>query len=216
MIRAWHFIAGGRLRDGTTAPKDGKWLKFDDEPILCVQGLHASIDAFDALAFAQGETLCLVDCAGTVIHESDKLVCTERRIVVRMDATPLFRYFARQRALSVLHLYPGEPAQCVLDFLMGDDEASSAAWAAARSAAWAAARSSSSAASSAASLAASSAASSAARATSSSASSAVSSAVWAAAMATSSSALSAALSASFSAARTEFNALVNDAFADWL
>ena len=155
MIRAWHFIAGGRLRDGTTAPKDGEWLKFDDEPILCVQGLHASIDAFDALSFAPGETLCLVDCAGTVIHASDKLVCTERRIVVRMDATPLLRYFARQRALSVLHRYPGEPAQCVLDFLMGDDEASSAA-------------------------------------------------------------SSAALLASFSAARTDFNAMVNDAFADWL
>jgi hypothetical protein len=197
MIRAWHFIAGGRLRDGTTAPKDGKWLKFDGKPILCEQGLHASIDAFDALSFAPGETLCLVDCAGTVLHGNDKIVCTERRIVVRMDATPLLRYLARQQALSVLHLYPGEPAQCVLDFLMGDDEAREAAWSAARSAesatrseAWAAV------------WAARAAAWSAVR-------SAAWSEVWSAAW-------SEAWSEAWSALRADFNALVADAFEDWL
>jgi hypothetical protein len=78
--------------------------------------------------------LCLVECGGIVLHNSDKLVCTERTILARMDAEPLLRYYARQQALSVVHLW--DAPQVVLDYLMGDD----AALAAAGAAAWAAAR----------------------------------------------------------------------------
>ena len=183
MIRAWHFLNGDKLRDGTTAPPNGKWLKYAGAPVMCETGLHASIDPFDALRHAPGNTLCLVDCAGTVIHASDKLVCTERRIVVRMDAEQMLRYFARQQALSVIHLYPGEPEQCVLDFLMGDDAEWSAEW----DAAWAEARA------------------------------AAKAAAWAAAWSAAKSAeRAAAWAAAWSAAWDDFNALVNDAFADWL
>ena len=41
MIRAWHFLAGNKLRDGTTAPKDGEWLKFAGKPIMSVNDLCA-------------------------------------------------------------------------------------------------------------------------------------------------------------------------------
>ena len=151
-IRAWHFV-GDTLRDGSPIPADGVLLKFDGKPIPCHQGLHASEHPFDALQFAPGSTLCLVECGGIVVpHGSpvDKIACTERRIIVRMDADPLLRYFARQQAISVAHLW--DMPQVVCDYLMGDDAlmaatrdvawaaAWAAAWDAARDAAWAAAR----------------------------------------------------------------------------
>ena len=85
-IRAWHFV-GAKLRDGSAIPADGVKLRFAGEPIMCKRGLHASIDPFDALQYAPGSTLCLVDCSGKVIEGHDKLVCTERTIVARIDAT---------------------------------------------------------------------------------------------------------------------------------
>jgi len=143
-VKAWHFV-GDRLRDGSQIPKDGKTLVYPGQPILCERGLHASLSPFYALQYAPGNTLCLVECGGTVLHSGDKLVCTERTILARMDAEPLLRQFARSQALAVLHLW--EPPQVVLDYLMGDDAAGdaagdaawAAAWDAARAAAWAAA-----------------------------------------------------------------------------
>jgi hypothetical protein len=173
-VRAWHFV-NSTLRDGRPVPRDGELLRFNDNPILCKQGLHASLDPFDALSFAPGGTLCLVECGGQIKYDNDKLVCTERTIVVRMDAEPLLRWFARMQALSVAHLYNAAP-QVLLDYLMTGDEsirdaALGAAWDAAWCAAWDAA--------------------------------------WGAAW-------DAAWDAAWGAARKDFNALVNEAFADWL
>jgi hypothetical protein len=141
-IRAYHFV-GKTLRDGRPVPKDGELLKFDGEPILCRQGLHASIDPFDALQYAPGATLCLDDVGGTMDIGDDKLCGTERTIVRRIDATELLRYFARMQALSVIHLWRDDPPDVVLDYLMtGDEKLRAAAEAAARAAAdaaWAAA-----------------------------------------------------------------------------
>jgi hypothetical protein len=161
MIRAWHFLNGDKLRDGSTAPPDGEWLHFYGGIVMCESGLHASIDPFDALKYAPGNTLCLVDCDGKIMQGDDKLVCSMRRIVVRMDAEPLLRYFARQQALSVVHLW--DAPDVVLAYLMGDDTAGAAAQAAAGAAAWDAA--------------------------------------W---------------DAAWAATRKDFNALVNEAFEDWL
>lgn len=139
-IRAWHFLhEGDKLRTGEVAPADGKWLTLPGTPRICVYGLHASRDPFDALEHAPGPVLCLVDCAGMVDEHEDKLVCTGRRIVARMDAAPLLRHFARQQALSVAHLW--EPPEIVLDWLVGGlarSAAWSAAWSAALSAEWSA------------------------------------------------------------------------------
>ena len=145
MIRAWHFI-GDTLRDGRPVPQDGVWLEHDGPLVICQSGLHASLDPFDALQYAPGPILCLVECDGDIHHQRDKLVCRRRRIVARRDATEGLRYFARMQALSVAHLW--EPPDVVLDYLMTGDEvnrdaaraaALSAAWAAARDAAWSAA-----------------------------------------------------------------------------
>ena len=192
-MKAWHFV-GNTLRDGSPIPADGVKLVYPHTPILCKRGLHASIDPFDALQYAPGENLCLVECGGVVLHQNDKLVCTERTIIARMDATHMLRYYARMQALSVVHLW--DAPDSVLDYLMTGDEATRAA---ARAAAWAAARD-------AARDAAWAAASAAARAA---AWAAARDAAWAAAWA-------AARDAARDAARADFQRLVIECFSDFL
>jgi hypothetical protein len=139
-ILAWHFV-GKTLRDGSPVPKNGKTLKYNGEIKLCSTGYHASVEAFDALQYAPGNTLCRVKCAGEIIDGGDKIVCSERTIIQRMDATDMLRYFARMQALSVMHLYPNDTDDVVFDYLMtGNEYLRAAAWAAAGDAAWAAAR----------------------------------------------------------------------------
>ncbi len=126
-MKAWHFV-GKTLRDGTPIPADGVKLVHTGPLVCCESGFHASLHPFDALRYAPGETLCLVDSTGKTIQQNDKLVSRERTIISRIDATFLLRYFARQQALSVIHLW--KPPQVVLDYLAGDDSKRKAAWAA--------------------------------------------------------------------------------------
>ncbi len=138
---AWHFV-NETLRDGSPIPKDGVWLEHKGKAVICSSGLHWSRDPFDALEYAPGPTLCLVEVRGIVAEQSDKGVSLERKIIARMDATEMLRYFSRMQALSVIHLWDAPDIVC--DYLMTGDEgirdaAWAAAWAAARAAAWAAA-----------------------------------------------------------------------------
>jgi len=145
MIRAYHFI-GATLRDGSPVPPDGEWLEYTGKCVMCESGLHASRHPFDALQYAPGNILCLVECDGIADEQLDKIVCSRRRIVAHFNATDLLRSFARQCASDVLHLLDGplSSTQVVRDFLAtGDkslrDAARVAAEAAARDAAWVAA-----------------------------------------------------------------------------
>src|SRR3990167_10327900 len=103
---AWHFC-GATLRDGSPIPRDGKWLQYDGPLKMCESGLHFSRNPFDALEYAPGATLCLVEIGGTIIEPANenKGICSRRKIITRMDATELCRYFARQCALSVSNLW---------------------------------------------------------------------------------------------------------------
>ena len=141
-VMAYHFV-GETLRDGRPVPPDGEWLEHSGRCVLCRSGLHASRSPFDALKYAPGATLCLVECAGVEGEEGDKLVCRRRRIVKRIDATDLLRKFARQCALDVIHLW--DAPDVVRRYLETGDEslraaARDAAWVDAWSAARAAAR----------------------------------------------------------------------------
>ena len=142
---AWHFV-GDKLRDGRQVPEDGEWLEYRGPLVLCESGLHWSREPFDALTYAPGPTLCLVEVGGEIVEGDDKGISTHRKIIARMDATELLRYFARMQALSVIHLNEGLcNSEVVCDYLMtGDESLRAAAWAAARDAArdaaWAAAR----------------------------------------------------------------------------
>jgi len=193
---AWHFLAEGSvMRDGRIAPADGVKLVHTGDVIPCSRGLHASAHPFDALQYAPGPVLCLVECGGIIKEHGnpvDKIACSERTIIARMDATPLLRWFARMQALSVAHLLGDAPPDVVLDYLMtGDKSIMAAAWDAAMDAARATARD---------------AAWAAARAT-----------AWAAARATArDAAWAAARAAARASARADFAALVHEAFEDWL
>lgn len=137
MTLAWHFV-GDKLRDGRPVPPDGETLRHDGPLELCETGLHASERLIDALQFAPSATLCRVECGGKILHDTDKLVSSERTILWRIDATDLLHQFARQCALDVAHLW--KMPDVVRRYLeTGDKTIRDAAWAAARDAAWAAA-----------------------------------------------------------------------------
>ena len=190
---AFHFVAD-KLRDGRPIPKDGEWLKHEGPTSICYYGLHASWRVSDALRYAPGPTLCLVEVSDIDEQQVDKLVCKRRRIVARFDATELLRADARASALACLKHWKDEVPQSVVDWLtIGDEKYRSAARSAAWNAAWNAARSAARSATwSAAWSAAESAAWRAAR-------SAAESAAWSAAESAESAARSAAWSAAWSA-----------------
>ena len=137
MTLAYHFC-GPTLRDGRPIPADGEWLVHEGRVEICKTGLHASRHPFDALQYAPGATLCLVECEDIVTEHDDKFVCRRRMIVKRMDATDPLREAARRFALSVIHLWDAK--QVVKDFLETGNEslraasAARAAWNAARAA----------------------------------------------------------------------------------
>ena len=144
-IKAYHFTSD-TISDGSPIPKRGVWLKHTGEVIPCQSGLHASIHPFDALQYAPGKYLHLVEVGGKIQHHSnDKIVGSKRRILKTIDAEKLMRDFARWNAMQVIHLWKDVP-KVVLDFLKTGDEslmdaAWSAAWSATRTTAWDAARS---------------------------------------------------------------------------
>ncbi len=223
---AWHFV-GDKLRDGRPVPADGEWLEYKGALVMCESGLHWSREPFDALEYAPGPILCLVEVAGEIVEDkgADKGLSSRRKIIARMDATELMRYFARMQALSVIHLNEDLcNSEVVCDYLMtGDESIRDAAWAAARDAArdaaWDAARDAAWAAAWAAARAAAwDAARAAARA-------AARDAAWAAAWAAArdaawdaawDAARDAAWAAARDAARQHFNDLVFESFEAWL
>ncbi len=56
-------------------------------------------------------------CCGEVIMGDDKGVCSRRKIIARMDATELLRFYARMQAVKVLEYWDTEPPDVVLDWL---------------------------------------------------------------------------------------------------
>jgi hypothetical protein len=134
---AYHFVAD-KLRDGRDIPPDGEWLEHTGEIEICRAGLHASLHVADALKYAPGATLCLVELDGEIEIGDDKLVASRRRIIARFDATELLRADARASALSVIHLW--KAPRVVKQYLETGDEslrvkAQNAAYAAAYAAA---------------------------------------------------------------------------------
>lgn len=120
-IRAYHFT-GEKLRDGSPLPAKGVWLKHKGAIELCESGLHASIHPFDALKYAPGNMLHLVEVRGDIQYrDPDKVVARERRIIKSIDAEKLLRDFARWNARQVIHLWKDAP-KVVLDYLKTENE----------------------------------------------------------------------------------------------
>jgi len=134
-MRAYHFVAS-KLRDGRPIPADGVWLEHRGKAVLCAQGLHASEHPYDALKYAPGTTLCLVEMGGTIVRGDDKLVATKRRIIARIDAEPLLRLFARKVASEVFYKHFKEGQHPAIDEWLLHGRNRDAARYAAESAAW--------------------------------------------------------------------------------
>jgi len=129
-VTAWHFV-GKTLRNGEPIPADGETLRYDGPLKMCVSGLHASERIIDALQYAPGDTICLVECGGEIVMGGDKFICRERTILWRVNGERLLRKFARKQALSVIHLW--DAPDVVRQFLeTGDDKLRDAAMKATR------------------------------------------------------------------------------------
>ena len=139
-VLAWHFT-GDKLRNGEPIPKQGEWLEFDGDPIMCSQGLHASRHPYDALKYAPGAALHRVRLGGYILEGDNKLVATQRKIIWTIPPEimqPLMWDFARYCARSVLHLWDA-PDVAKQYLATGDESLRDAANSAANSAAYSAA-----------------------------------------------------------------------------
>jgi hypothetical protein len=101
---AWHFT-GDKLRDGSPIPDVGQKLIFKGDIEICSRGYHWSKKPYDALQYAPGSKLHLVEYGGIVQEQDDKGCSSERTILKSIDATTLLRRFAADQALSVAHLW---------------------------------------------------------------------------------------------------------------
>lgn len=144
-VLAWHF-GGKRMRDGRPFPADGETLRHIGPIIMCKAGLHASMQIIHAVLYAPGNMIFRVECGGVIETHTDKLVCTERTILWRIDGEKVLREFARWCALSVIDKW-NAPKTVQRYLETGDESIRNAArnaarnvtWDATRYAAWAAA-----------------------------------------------------------------------------
>ena len=103
-MTGWHWIKADRtLRTGEVVEAGHSYLA-TGPLVMCRNGMHASRRALDALQYAPGPIICRVKLRGEVIHQSDKSVARERRVLWLADATTLLHQFACAVAAEALAL----------------------------------------------------------------------------------------------------------------
>jgi len=117
-IMAWHFCRNWQLMDGRKL-SIGKTYRHKGKLVLCSRGLHASQRAIDALFYGQGGVVSRVQCGGEILLDSDKLVCSRRKVVWAADVSDIIQKFQRLCALDVIHLW--EPPDVVVQYLKTGD-----------------------------------------------------------------------------------------------
>ena len=91
----WHFLPeDGRTRYSHQPVRVGGVLKIDGPLVICDRGLHASARALDALKYAPGLIVCLVELRGERIDDSDKSCAMQRKCLAKIDATKTLHLFA--------------------------------------------------------------------------------------------------------------------------
>ena len=139
-ILAWHFVKEDLVPASCTKGIKafvGQVRKHKGPLALCESGLHASIKPLDALHYATSTTVCRVVCSGRVHRGTDKLVCSNRKVLAIVDTTEMLQEFSRWCALQVIHLWDAPPV--VKEYLLTGDKSRRAAAEDAAWAAWAAA-----------------------------------------------------------------------------
>ena len=148
-IKGWWFAEDSReLANGDGRKiKLGITHKVKGEIIPCKNGLHLSPKILDALTYAPGNIIYMVEGTGTIVPHGnpiDKYACSERTYISGgIDASKTISKFARLCALDVIHLW--DAPEVVVRYLKTGDvdiraAAARAAERAATDSAWAAAR----------------------------------------------------------------------------
>ena len=141
-MRAFYFSNSDkklRHNDGRQIRK-GRTHKVKCDPVLCERGLHASERLIDALKYAPGNHLWLVDLKGEIVTGDDKAVAVERKYIDGFDATDLLYEFSRKVALiNIKKIYKycsQKDYDLIVNYLeTGNAKIQSAAWSPAMSAA---------------------------------------------------------------------------------
>lgn len=120
-MKAWYFSnMDCRLRYGDDREiKAGITHAVQCEPILCEQGLHASIRPIDAIEYAPGPYVWRVELTGQIARGDDKVVATQRTYLWGYDASMVLRKYACLCALDVL---PDDAPKIVREYLLTQDE----------------------------------------------------------------------------------------------
>ena len=124
----------------------GETHTIEQAPKCCKVGLHASIRLIDALKYAPGPILYLVELSGEIDVANDKIAAQSRTYLKEFDATDVLNKFARlQGLINIEKIKPycnSEDYVLIIKWLeTGEETLRSAAWSAARSAAESAAES---------------------------------------------------------------------------
>jgi hypothetical protein len=107
-MKGWYFSnSDKRLSHGDgRIIKIGRTHKVDGEIEMYKNGLHASQDILDAVAYAQGSIIWRVELSGTIIKGFDKIVASKRTYLSGgIDISETLHKFARMCALDVVHLW---------------------------------------------------------------------------------------------------------------
>lgn len=93
---AWHFLQDDRsmrFREPKEFVEEGKTYTQAGHLVPCKNGLHASLEAMEALHYAPSHVVSRVKITGVHRHYSDKLVAHNREVLWIRDATPALRKF---------------------------------------------------------------------------------------------------------------------------
>jgi len=116
----------------------GETQRFDGHPAPCECGLHANPTPWDALAYAAGDWLEVVELGGEIVSHGnpvDKYAATERMVRARVNVERELRTFAVKEALLMIDL--SDVPDAVREYL--EDEAKGIDRSDIRDAAWSAA-----------------------------------------------------------------------------
>ena len=105
-ILAYHFLKSDMCSgEGHEPPwKEGETRTLEGEIAICAHGYHASRTPWDALGFAPGPVLCLVEVEPVEEH-TEKLVSRSRRLIKAVNVERELRELAADCAERVLHFY---------------------------------------------------------------------------------------------------------------
>ena len=108
-MKAWHFLPpdGKVAHPGSphagTVVTVGQVLTVEPPIVPYQHGLHASVKLIDALEYASGPLLCLVELSGEIVpHGGDKHVASVRRVLAMANVTRTLHEFACEVAEETL------------------------------------------------------------------------------------------------------------------